>query len=120
MKICPYCQFERIGKYESPDWECPKCQRVYSKYKADEYNIEKAVGLNKKNLVPTHIKIISWALSTFFLYTAISSTINGYTRGFGRGAPIITFVDNPIEFILVVTSEFIIGFFILLALLKKT
>jgi len=40
-KLCNYCHYRRQKEDISPEWECPKCQRVYHKVPLDHERIPK-------------------------------------------------------------------------------
>ena len=120
--ICPYCQFERIGKYSNPDWECPSCKKSYNKFKPEDLNLEESNVLNKKLKARPFDGLIMWVIALFFLYSALSSLIDGEAHGFVSKYAVtrnITFSHDPIEFIIVIIIEFGIGLWILKKIFSK-
>ena len=122
--ICPYCQFERIGKYDNPDWECPSCNKVYKKFKPEDLNLEESIGLNRKSKPRPYDGLIMWAVALLFIYSVVASLFDGQTTSICSKVVypcrIATLVDQPIEFTLLVLIKLTIGLWIFKKIFTNT
>lgn len=100
--ICPKCKYERISKNDqtAPDYECPSCGVMYSKYKTDDEKARErfeiaeahkaAVRANNKKKIDDDKDWVSGPTILFVLIMAVSIVIYAALNPTPRKAIVVT------------------------------
>lgn len=90
MTICPKCNYQRKTEDVSPDYECPRCGIIYSKYRRTEESFKSGNEINS----PLEIKKDKGIFS--FPYTLIlcGLIVSGIVYFMYTGAPDKDLMDN--------------------------
>jgi hypothetical protein len=111
--ICPFCQYERVNEDIAPDWECPRCQKVYSKYnkvKEEGKKFKFSYGELKDSLpgvITVFTLVLIWEL--YNIYTLANFGTIELCAGKGTSCVDFSFKDSPIGFIVVFSFHFYIS-----------